>query len=269
MSAPSSSGSAASAPARWIAALGAGALALCRDVGGVVLFGGRVLRAMLPPRPDGRQLVQCLYKMGNRSVPIVILTALFAGGLMTIQAGGFVKKLGATSLAGWGAGYAVLRELGPILISLMFSGRVGSNTTAELATMTVTEQLDGLRALSIDPLRFLVLPRVIAMVIMLAALTVLGDLVALLGAAVTARVVIGIDWATMFGSFADNLEPADFLHGVAKSLAFGFVIALSSCHFGLSVRGGSPGVGRAVNASVVASAISIVLLDFFLTYLTT
>lgn len=252
-----------------VASLGRGALALCRDVGGIVLLGGRVLRAMLPPRPDGRQLVQCLYRMGNRSVPIVVLTALFAGGLMTIQAGSFVKKLGATSLAGWGAGYAVLRELGPILISLMFSGRVGSNTTAELATMTVTEQLDGLRALSIDPLRFLVLPRVIAMVLMLVALTILGDLVALMGAAATARVVIGIDWATMFGSFADNLEPADFFHGVAKSIAFGFVIALSACHFGLSVRGGSAGVGRAVNASVVASAVAIVLLDFFLTYLTT
>lgn len=266
---PDEAGAAEGLLRRLVAGLGASALAACRDVGGIVLLGGQVLRALLPPRPDGRQLVQCLHKMGNRSVPIVVLTALFAGGLMTIQAGGFVKKLGATSLAGWGAGYAVLRELGPILISLMFSGRVGSNTTAELATMTVTEQLDGLRALSIDPLRFLVLPRVIAMVIMLAALTILGDLVALLGAAATARVVIGIDWATMFTSFADNLQPADFFHGVAKSLAFGFVIALSACHFGLAVRGGSPGVGRAVNASVVASAISIVLLDFFLTYLTT
>lgn len=251
-----------------ITALGRGALALARETGGIVLLGGRVLRAMVPPRPDSRQLVQCLYKMGNRSVPIVILTALFAGGLMTLQAGSFVKKLGATSLAGWGAGYAVLREIGPILISLMFSGRVGSNTTAELATMTVTEQLDGLRALSIDPLRFLVLPRVIAMVIMLVVLTILGDLIALLGAAATARVVIGIEWATMFGSFADNLAPADFFHGVGKAFAFGFVIALSSCHFGLTVRGGSPGVGRAVNAQVVAAAVSIVLLDFFLTYLT-
>ncbi len=251
-----------------ITALGRGAVALARETGGLVLLGGRVLRAMLPPRPDGRQLVQCLYKMGNRSVPIVVLTALFAGGLMTIQAGSFVQKLGATSLAGWGAGYAVLRELGPILISLMFSGRVGANTTAELATMTVTEQLDGLRALSIDPLRFLVLPRVIAMVVMLTVLTILGDLVALMGAAATARLLLGIDWATMFSSFADNLSPDDFFHGVGKSVAFGFVIALSSCHFGLAVRGGSPGVGRAVNASVVASAVAIVLLDFFLTYLT-
>ena len=251
-----------------IEALGRGAVALARETGGMVILGGRVLRAMIPPRPDPRQLWQCLYKMGNRSVPIVVLTALFAGGLMTLQAGAFVKKLGATSLAGWGAGYAVLRELGPILIGLMFSGRVGANTTAELATMTVTEQIDGLRALSIDPLRFLVLPRVIAMVVMLLALTILGDLIALMGAAATARVVLDIDWATMFGSFADNLAPEDFFHGVGKSAVFGFAIALASCHFGLSVKGGSPGVGRAVNAQVVASAVAIVLLDFFLTYFT-
>ena len=122
--------------------------------------------------------------MGNRSVPIVVLTAFFAGGLMTLQTGPFVKKFGATALAGWGAGYAVLREIGPILIALMFSGRVGANNTAELATMTVTEQLDGLRALAIDPVRFLVVPRVIAMIVMLVALTVIGDLVALLGASV-------------------------------------------------------------------------------------
>lgn len=252
-----------------ISALGRGAVTLARETGGMVILGGRVLRGLVPPRPDTRQLWHCLYKMGNRSVPIVILTALFAGGLMTLQAGAFVKKLGATSLAGWGAGYAVLRELGPILIGLMFSGRVGANTTAELATMTVTEQLDGLRALSIDPLRFLVIPRVIAMVVMLLALTILGDLVALLGAAATARVVLDIDWATMFASFADNLAPEDFFHGISKSAVFGFAIALASCHFGLTVRGGSPGVGRAVNAQVVASAVAIVLLDFFLTYLTT
>jgi phospholipid/cholesterol/gamma-HCH transport system permease protein len=255
-----------------LTALGRGALAVAREVGGLVLLAVEILGALarLPvaPRPDGRELVRALYKMGNRSVPIVVLTALFAGGLMTIQSGAFVRKFGATGLAGWGAGYAVLREIGPILIALMFSGRVGANTTAELATMTVTEQLDGLRALAIDPLRYLIVPRVLAMTIMLVVLTILGDLVALTGAAITARLVLGIEWSTMVQSFADNLAPADFLHGVVKSAAFAFAIALSACHFGVSVRGGAQGVGRAVNASVVASAIAIVLFDFFLTYLT-
>lgn len=253
---------------RLIERVGEGALRLAQEVGGIVVLTAQVLRALVPPRIDGRELVKNLHKMGNRSVPIVVLTAFFAGGLMTLQTGPFVKKLGATSLAGWGAGYAVLREIGPILIGLMFSGRVGANNTAELSTMTVTEQLDGLRALAIDPVRYLVVPRVIAMVVMLVALTILGDLVALLGASLVGRTMLGIDWATMYHSFADNLRPYDFLHGVYKSIAFGGAIAVTSCYFGVTVRGGAVGVGKAVNAAVVAAAVSIMLLDFFLTYLT-
>ena len=251
-----------------IARLGAAMIDVTRQVGGIVVLGGKVLRALVPPRIDGRELVKNLHKMGNRSVPIVVLTAFFAGGLMMLQSGPFVKKFGATALAGWGAGYAVLREIGPILIALMFSGRVGANNTAELSTMTVTEQLDGLRALAIDPIRFLVVPRVLAMIVMLVALTVIGDAVALLGATIVAHVMLDIGWTTMFHSMADNLRPYDFLHGVGKSIAFGTAIAMSSCYFGVTVKGGAVGVGRAVNAAVVAAAVSIMLLDFLLTYLT-
>jgi len=250
-----------------IASIGASARWIAQEVGGILVLTGQVLRALVPPKLDTRELWKNLYKMGNKSVPIVVLTAFFAGGLMTLQTGPFVKKLGATSLAGWGAGYAVLREIGPILIALMFSGRVGANNTAELATMTVTEQLDGLRALAIDPVRFLIVPRVLAMMVMLVALTVIGDLVALLGAAIVGRYMLQIDWSTMYYSFADNLKPYDFLHGIYKSFAFGGAIAVSSCYFGVTVRGGAVGVGKAVNAAVVAAAVSIMLLDFFITYL--
>ena len=249
-----------------ITSIGAGTLRVAQQIGGIVLLTGQVLRALIPPRIDSRELWKNLYKTGNRSVPIVVLTAFFAGALMMLQAGPFVKKFSATGLAGWGAGYAVLREIGPILIALMFSGRVGANNTAELSTMTVTEQLDGLRALAIDPIRFLVVPRVIAMVVMLVALTVIGDLVALLGAAVIGKVMLGIDFATMYYSIVDNLKPGDFLHGVYKSIGFGSAIAMTSCYFGITVRGGAVGVGKAVNAAVVAAAVSIMLLDFFLTY---
>jgi phospholipid/cholesterol/gamma-HCH transport system permease protein len=160
----------------------------------------------------------------------------------------------------------VLREIGPILIALMFSGRVGANNTAELGTMTVTEQLDGLRALAIDPVRYLIVPRVVAMIVMLVALTVIGDLVALIGATITAKLVLGIEPSTMYHSFADSLKPYDFLHGVYKSIVFGVSIALTSCYFGVTVRGGAVGVGKAVNAAVVAAAVSIMLLDFLMTY---
>src|SRR6185295_9923756 len=156
----------------------------------------------------GRELVRNMHKMGNRSLPIVALTAFFTGGIMVIQSGIFVKRFGATGLVGWGSGYAVFREVGPILIGLMFSGRVGANNTAELGTMTVTEQLDGLRALAIDPIQYLILPRVIAMLVMLVALTVIGDLVALLGAMLVAKAVLGIEWMVMYSSFVDNLSPA-------------------------------------------------------------
>ncbi|MCE9577604.1 MAG: ABC transporter permease [Deltaproteobacteria bacterium] len=246
---------------------GAAAINVAREAGGMVMLLGSVLRALVPPSMDGRELVRNLHKMGNRSVPIVALTAFFAGALMTIQSAPFVQRLGATSLAGWAAGYAVLREIGPILIALMFSGRVGANNTAELGTMTVTEQLDGLRALAIDPVRYLIVPRVVAMIVMLVALTAIGDLVALLGGAALGKAALGIEWTTMYHSFADNLGPQDFLQGIWKSLAFGGAIAITSCHFGTTVRGGAVGVGRAVNAQVVASAVSIMLLDFFLTYM--
>jgi phospholipid/cholesterol/gamma-HCH transport system permease protein len=252
---------------RLLADLGGRALAVAQQIGGIVLLAGQTVRALVPPRIDTREMVKNLYKMGNRSVPIVVLTAFFAGGLMTVQAGPLIKKLGATSLAGWGAGYAVLRELGPIMIGLMFSGRVGANNTAELATMTVTEQLDGLRALAIDPVRYLIVPRVIAMMVTLVALTAIGDFVALYGAAVVGHSLLDIEYSTMLHSCIDNLRPYDFLHGIYKSIAFGAAIAVSSCYFGVTVRGGAVGVGRAVNAAVVASAVSIMMLDFFLTYL--
>jgi phospholipid/cholesterol/gamma-HCH transport system permease protein len=255
------------AAGRFTTGIGAAAMDVAREAGGIAVLIWRVLRSLVPPSLDWRELLRNMHKMGNRSVPIVVLTAFFTGGIMVIQSAIFVKRFNAAGIVGWAAGYGVFREIGPILIGLMFSGRVGANNTAELGTMTVTEQLDGLRALAIDPIRYLIVPRVVAMIVTLFCLTVLGDLVALLGAALFAKLMLGIDWATMYYSFADNLKPGDFFHGLIKSLAFGAAIAFSSCHFGISVRGGAVGVGRAVNAAVVAAAIAIMLLDFFLTYL--
>lgn len=252
---------------RTVTAVGERAVAVSREVGGITILFAQILRGLVPPRLDSRELVKNLHKMGNRSVPIVALTAFFAGGLMVVQSAPFVKRLDATSLAGWAAGYAVLREIGPILIALMFSGRVGANNTAELGTMTVTEQLDGLRALAIDPIKYLIVPRVVAMLVMLVCLTIIGDLVALIGAAIVAKAFLDIEFGIMYASFAENLTPHDFLHGVYKSMAFGLAIAVTSCYFGVTVRGGAVGVGRAVNAAVVAAAVSVMLLDFFLTYM--
>lgn len=250
-----------------ITSAGRTTLSAWREIGGITILSAQILRALVPPSMDGRELLRNMYRMGYRSLPIIAATAFFAGAIMVIQVGVFVTQLNAAGLLGWGAGYAIFREVGPMLIALMFSGRVGSNNTAELATMTVTEQLDGLRALAIDPVRYLIVPRVVAMTLCLLLLVVVGDIIAIYGGALFAMWSLDIEFSTIYYSLIDNLGWIDFVHGLVKATAYGASIAITSCYFGVSVRGGAIGVGRAVNAAVVAAALSIVLFDFFLTYL--
>jgi phospholipid/cholesterol/gamma-HCH transport system permease protein len=247
--------------------VGSGAISIGEQVGGMLILLGQVLARMLPPRLDRYELVRNLHKMGVRSLPIVVVTALFVGAIMVIQAAPLVTRFNAREIVGWGAGFATLREVGPLLIALMFSGRVGANNTAELGTMVVTSQVDALRALAIDPLGYLVLPRVVSMVVMLFVLTVIGDVVAIVGAMAAGKALLDVDPRSFLSSLLVLLGQWDLLTGLIKSLIFGVMIALTSCHFGLSVQGGAPGVGRAVNAAVVAAASGIFILDYFSTYL--
>ena len=248
-----------------VAALGERTLAVVEEAGGIALLTLRVLGALFPPRIPGRELLRQLHRMGVASLPIVALTAFFTGGIMVIQSGIFVRRFGAQGLLGWGAGYATFREVGPILIGLMFSGRVGSNNAAQLGTMTVTEQIDGLRALAIEPVRYLIVPRVLAMVISMFCLVVIGDLVAVGGGMLFGQLLLGVEAASFYHSLADNLKPWDVLVGVIKGLFFGLAIAVTSCHFGTAVKGGAVGVGRAVNDAVVAAAVAIMMSDYLLT----
>ncbi|MBU1221685.1 ABC transporter permease [Myxococcota bacterium] len=249
-----------------IAKIGEGALNLCHETGGLLHLLFMVIKSLFPPRFDPGEFLRNLYKMGVKSVPIIILTAFFTGGIMVIQASVFVKRFGATSLVGWGAGYAVFREVGPILLGLMFSGRVGSNNTAELGTMVVTEQIDGLKALGIDPMQYLIVPRVLSMIIMLFLLTIIGDVIAIVGAALFGILIADVSFAAFWTSFSQNVHVADVVHGLIKAGVFGFIVSLTSCYAGMTVRGGAVGVGRAVNNAVVTAALGIVISDYFLTY---
>jgi phospholipid/cholesterol/gamma-HCH transport system permease protein len=248
-------------------AVGDWVIRLLFEVGGLFMMIGAIFRRMLPPRLDGKETWRAFYRVGVKSFPIVVVTAILTGAIMAIQAASYIEQTGAYGLLGWGAGFAIMREVGPILIGLMFSGRVGANNTAELGTMKVTEQIDALRTLAIDPISYLVMPRFFAMVIMMVLLVVVGDLTALVGGAVTSQLLIGVSIDLFFNSLLEYVVLMDFLSGVFKAGAFGFAIAIVSCHFGISVRGGAVGVGRAVNNSVVITAISIFILDFILTYL--
>jgi len=256
--------------ADWtVAPVGRATNYVLETVGGASMILWRIMRALVPPRFDGHETWRQLDRVGVRSAPIVIVTALFVGAIMVIQTAFYVNKTGATSLLGYGVGFTVFAEIGPILIGLMFSGRVGANNTAELGTMVVTEQVDALRALAIDPMRYLVVPRFIAMMLMLTLLMVLGDLFAIIGAAATAQGLIGLDWRVLIANLIESHLLDELTMGIVKAACFGVSISCISCYFGLSVSGGAAGVGRATNNSVVANATAIFLIDFLVGWLYT
>jgi phospholipid/cholesterol/gamma-HCH transport system permease protein len=253
-----------------LASVGASAIGIAATVGGMGVLFGRILARLLslPPRLDGPELRRNLYKMAVKSLPIVLVTALFTGAIMVIQATALVKRVGAQSLLGWAAGFGTLREIAPLLTALMISGRVGANNTAELGTMVVTEQIDALRTLAIDPIAFLIVPRFLGILVTLFVMTLYADALALVGAAYTGYALIGVEPRGFYNGLTGGLlHFGDVGTGLVKSAVFGLVIALSSCHFGLSTRGGAPGVGRSVNATVVASAAGVFVLDYFASFL--
>src|SRR5260370_42076324 len=160
---------------------------LAATVGQMGIVAGRIASRLVRMDLDGRELMRNMYKMGVKSLPIVIVTALFTGAIMVVQAAPIVQSYGAQQLLGWGAGFGTLREIGPLLTALMISGRVGANNTAELGTMTLTEQIDAMRTLAIDPVSYLIAPRFLGVVITLFCSTLFADFLALLGAAYSAQ----------------------------------------------------------------------------------
>lgn len=242
-------------------------LAACSVVGGMSVLQIRILRAMFSTDHDYDETLRQFHRVGVRSLGVVVATALLTGAIMVIQSGDFVERTGATALVGWASGTAVLAEVGPILIGLMFSGRVGANNTAELGAMVLTDQVDALRVLGLDPIRYLAVPRFLAMIVMLVLLTCLGDLFALLGGAVTCQVLLQIDMRVFWQSIFESRLTSYFIMGLVKGFAFGGAIAIVSCHYGLSVKGGAEGLGRAVNDSVVTAAIAIFIVNFVISIL--
>jgi len=249
------------------ATIGGAFLATSEVVGGMGVMFGRIVSRLVRLSFDRSELLRNLYKMGVKSLPIVVVTALFTGGIMVIQAAPLVERYGAHGLLGWGAGFGTLREIGPLLTALMISGRVGANNTAELGTMVVTEQIDALRALAIDPIGFLIVPRFIGIVTTLFLSTVFADALALFGAAYAGRGILGVEPMVFFNGLTSGLLGlGDVFHGLIKSVVFGMVIALASCQFGIATSGGAPGVGRAVNSTVVVSAAGIFVLDYIVSF---
>ncbi len=248
-------------------AAGAALFSVSKVAGSMGLLAGRIFSRIGRLKLDREELIRNLYRMGFQSMPIVIVTALFTGGIMVVQAAPLVNRLGAHGLLGWAAGFGTLREIAPLLTALMINGRVGANNTAELGTMVVTEQIDAMRVLAIDPISFLVAPRFVAITVTLFVATVFADVLALCGASLMGDALLGVAPATFYNGLTSGLlGVSDVTSGMIKAILFGILIGLSSCQFGLAVTGGAPGVGRAVNATVVASAAGVFVVDYFVSF---
>jgi phospholipid/cholesterol/gamma-HCH transport system permease protein len=249
-----------------VQAIGRHGIEFLQRVGSLFVTLFRILQSLVPPRFDAYELLRQLERIGVQSIPIVIVTAFLTGIIMVVQTATYVHKTGATSFTALVAGVAVLSELGPALIGIMFSGRVGANTTAEFGTMVVSEQMDALRSLAVNPMRFLVVPRFIAILISLVLLTVIGDIFGILGGMATSHLLLGVHWTSFVNSLLEAGLLDELVVGLIKALFFGMVISVVSTSYGLSVKGGARGVGMAVNGCVVTTALGIFLFDYIITW---
>jgi phospholipid/cholesterol/gamma-HCH transport system permease protein len=202
--------------------------------------------------------------IGVGSLPIVLLTGFFTGGVLVLQVFPTLEYYGIQNEAGSSVATSLIRELGPVLSALMVSGRIGAAISAELGAMVVSQQIDAMRALGTDPIRKLVVPRLIALILMLPLLTVAADILGLIGGGVVANGIYSQDYNVFVNSVRGGISTSDLVSGLIKPLFFGLIIGSVACHKGLTTTGGTVGVGRSTTNAVVIASIWVIIFDFFL-----
>ncbi len=215
------------------------------------------------PRYIGETIRQ-MDLIGVGSLPIVLLTGFFTGGVLILQTYPTLAYYGGQSEAGRAVATSLIRELGPVLSALMVSGRIGSAISAELGSMVVSQQIDAMRALGTDPIRKLVAPRMIALIFMLPLLTVAADIFGIIGGSVVASVIFNQETNVFITSVRAGITAEDILGGIIKPFFFGLIIGSISCYKGLSTTGGTVGVGRSTTNAVVLASIWVIVFDFFI-----
>lgn len=208
-------------------------------------------------------LLPQMFEVGVRSVPVVGITGAFIGMVMAIESYNSFKQLGQESRLGSVINLSVVKQIGPVLAAMMLAGRVGGALTAELGTMNVTEQLDAMRVMGADPIRYLVVPRFMACVLLTPILTIYSDLLGVIGGFIISVYYLGIPSAPYWQFSAQAIENWQIFEGIFKSVFFGAAIGLISCYKGFHSGAGASGVGKACTESFVASFISIIVLNFF------
>lgn len=240
------------------------------------LLGVRAVRFMFARPFYWRDVIVQMDRIGVGSLPIVLLTGLFTGMVLALQSAVELNKFGADVYVGNLVGASMIRELGPVLCALMVAGRAASGIAAELGSMRVTEQIDALQTFGTDPIKKLVTPRVIASLVMLPVLTLLADIIGIIGGMIIAVFRIGIPVdaymqgvlnTSALSGFVFGVFPKDFVSGLFKPFVFGGIIALTSSYYGLNTKGGTEGVGLAATRSVVTCSVLILATDYFITQL--
>jgi len=247
--------------------LGERTLHSLEGVGDFALLAAAVFRALGRPRLPRRAIAQQVVAIGAQSAPIVSVTALFTGMVLALQTAFALSRFGAKPYVGSIVGLAMVRELAPVLAALMVAGRVGAGIASELGSMRVTEQVDAIRAMGADPVQKLVLPRLLAGTLVLPLLTCFAVVLGVLGGGMVADLQYHIAPSFYLQTVTSTVTVPDLFAGVAKTVFFGFWIAMVGCHVGLSARGGTAGVGRATTRAVVVASMGVLISDFFLTKL--
>ena len=210
-------------------------------------------------------LFQQMERVGVRSVLVVVLTGAFTGMVLALQSFHATRSFGAETMVGVAVALSMTRELGPVLTSFMVTGRAGSAMAAEIGTMRVTEQIDALSAMAVNPIKYLIVPRVLASIVVVPMLTVIADFIGIIGGYFTGVIILRIN----AGAYVANMEKFvaldDIYHGIIKAAVFGLILSLIGCYKGYSTTGGAEGVGRATTQSVVLATVTILMANYLLT----
>lgn len=236
-----------------------------RDIGHIVILLLNIIKSLRRSRPPFKELIKQGYFIGVESTPVILTTGAFVGLVLAYEAYGQLSRLGVTSWIGPLVTNSLVLQLGPVLSGVMLAGRVGSAMTAELGTMAVTEQIDALRTMGVNPTSYLIAPRVIMATLLAPVLTSFAILIGVFGGYSLCIYGFGVNAHDMWVHTKEFLIPLDFFQGLSKAAAFGCVMALICCHKGITTRGGAEGVGKSTTASNVQTCIAILMLNLLLT----
>lgn len=226
---------------------------------------GAFFQAAISPPFYRYDIIEQFDQIGVASLTVVLLTGFFTGAVLALQSGQTLDQFGARPVVGRLVSASMVKELGPVLTGLMLTGRIGSGIAAELGSMMVTDQINALRALGTDPIRKLVVPRMLAGIFMAPVLTVISDFVGIVGGWIVARYQLQVASGLYWSSITQGLYMQDIWMGLMKPFILGFVIVSIACHVGLQTSGGTQGVGKATTNAVVAGSVAVIAVDFFVT----